>query len=56
MAGDGREYEVTCPHCRKEFTGAVLGAGENRGFKCPHCRLFVPYERVGRPLAESTKS
>jgi tRNA(Ile2) C34 agmatinyltransferase TiaS len=42
----GVERDVTCPHCHKEFTGTVLGAGGQRGFKCPHCRLFVPYDRT----------
>ncbi len=42
------QYDVTCPHCRKAFTGKVLGGKRTpqRGFKCPHCRLFVPYERA----------
>jgi phage FluMu protein Com len=45
MAG-GDDYEVTCPHCHKDFAGRLLGEGEHRGFKCPHCRLFVPFERA----------
>jgi hypothetical protein len=42
------EYTLTCPHCGKGFTGAVLAddAGRPGGFKCPHCRLFVPFERA----------
>jgi hypothetical protein len=37
-------YDVTCPHCKKQFAGKLLGdAGRHRGFKCPHCRLFVPF-------------
>lgn len=49
-------YEVTCPHCNREFRATVLGGAAARysGFKCPHCKLFVPYERVEdavRPLA-----
>ncbi len=41
-------YDVTCPHCGKEFRGELLtgGAARYTGFKCPHCRLFVPYERA----------
>jgi phage FluMu protein Com len=46
MAGDGKQHEVTCPHCHKPFSADVLGGGAHRGFKCPHCRLFVPFERV----------
>jgi DNA-directed RNA polymerase subunit RPC12/RpoP len=40
--------EVVCPHCKKQFTGELLGSDDDRhrGFKCPHCRLFVPYERA----------
>jgi hypothetical protein len=54
MAGDGKEHEVTCPHCHKGFTADILGGGAQRGFKCPHCRLFVPFERVEeQKLAES---
>lgn len=40
------EREVTCPHCRKQFLGALLGTDSRRGFKCPHCRLFVPAGRA----------
>ena len=42
------DYEVTCPHCGKQFTAELLTdeIGRRRGFKCPHCRLFVPYERA----------
>jgi len=41
-------YELTCPHCRREFSGRLLlgDAERYRGFKCPHCRLFVPWERA----------
>jgi tRNA(Ile2) C34 agmatinyltransferase TiaS len=58
MAGrDEAQYTVTCPHCHREFTSEMLGAGEQRGFKCPHCRLFVPAERADeQELAEPTKS
>ena len=42
-------YDVTCPHCKKQFTAQLLdgAAARHRGFKCPHCRLFVPFERAG---------
>ncbi|MGH3102875.1 MAG: hypothetical protein ACRDN6_02105 [Gaiellaceae bacterium] len=47
---DGTEarYEVTCPHCRKDFVAELIAgsAARYRGFKCPHCKLFVPHERV----------
>ncbi len=41
-------YEVVCPHCKKPFTGELLGdeSSSQRGFKCPHCNLFVPFERA----------
>ena len=41
-------FDVTCPHCRKEFRAELLAAQSARhaGFKCPHCRLFVAYERA----------
>jgi endogenous inhibitor of DNA gyrase (YacG/DUF329 family) len=41
-------FDVTCPHCRKEFRQELLTgpAARYTGFKCPHCRLFVPYERA----------
>lgn len=41
-------YELSCPHCKKPFTGTLMNgaAARHRGFKCPHCRLFVPFERV----------
>jgi DNA-directed RNA polymerase subunit RPC12/RpoP len=57
MASDGKEHEVTCPHCHKAFTANVLGDGAHRGYKCPHCRLFVPFERVEeQKLAESRRA
>ena len=42
------EYDVRCPHCKKQFAGELLAgtAARYRGFKCPHCKLFVPYERA----------
>lgn len=43
---DDQRFDVTCPHCRKDFTAELIGAAERRGFKCPHCRLFVPSERA----------
>jgi DNA-directed RNA polymerase subunit RPC12/RpoP len=48
MAAAPDSYEVSCPHCKKQFRGELIGReGEGpRGFKCPHCRLFVPYERA----------
>jgi uncharacterized Zn-finger protein len=42
-------YEVTCPHCSKQFEGELLAPASTPGpggFKCPHCRLFVPLERA----------
>ena len=41
-------YDVTCPHCGKEFQAElIIGAAPRyTGFKCPHCRLFVAYERA----------
>jgi DNA-directed RNA polymerase subunit RPC12/RpoP len=41
-------FEVTCPHCKKQFTAELIDgdAARYRGFKCPHCKLFVPAERV----------
>ena len=46
-------YEVTCPHCGKDFKAELMpgSAARYNGFKCPHCRLFVPQER-----AESARS
>jgi phage FluMu protein Com len=43
-------FEIKCPHCKKQFTGALISGSAARyhGFKCPHCKLFVPY----RPAAE----
>ena len=45
-AADG--YDVSCPHCRKEFTADLIAGRAERyaGFKCPHCKLFVPLERA----------
>lgn len=44
-------YELTCPHCKKQFEAELLegAAARYNGFKCPHCRLFVPLERVDAP-------
>jgi DNA-directed RNA polymerase subunit RPC12/RpoP len=44
----GVETEITCPHCKKTFSAALMaGTAERyRGFKCPHCRLFVPAARI----------
>ena len=49
-------YEVSCPHCGKEFRQELLSgpAARYHGFKCPHCRLFVPLERVSADSARST--
>jgi transposase-like protein len=46
--GETGSYEVTCPHCSKEFRAELLpgSAARYSGFKCPHCKLFVPYERA----------
>lgn len=46
-AGTG-SYELTCPHCKKQFEAELLegSAARYSGFKCPHCRLFVPLERA----------
>ena len=40
-------FDVTCPHCRKQFRAELLAARSERhaGFKCPHCRLFVSFAR-----------
>lgn len=46
MERAGTAFDVTCPHCRKQFTGEVIGEGAQQGFKCPHCKLFVPFERA----------
>jgi len=48
-AADGHHVvTVTCPHCKKQFSGELIegDAERYRGFKCPHCRLFVPAERT----------
>jgi DNA-directed RNA polymerase subunit RPC12/RpoP len=44
----GKEYDATCPHCKKRFTGELIEGDTpaSRGFKCPHCRLFAPLGRV----------
>jgi hypothetical protein len=44
----GVAFDVTCPHCGKEFQAELMegAAPRYQGFKCPHCRLFVPYERA----------
>ena len=41
-------FDITCPHCGKEFNGKLIAGGSERhtGFKCPHCKLFVAYDRV----------
>jgi phage FluMu protein Com len=51
MAADasvGDTHVVSCPHCHKPFTAALMAAGaeRHRGFKCPHCKLFVPESRA----------
>jgi hypothetical protein len=57
MPRDRGAYGVTCLHCHKEFRAALLGEGDQRGFKCPHCRLFVPFERAEeQQLLEPTKT
>jgi transposase-like protein len=40
--------EVTCPHCKRPFTPALLSSpsGQAQGYKCPHCRLFVAIDRA----------
>lgn len=44
-------HDVVCPHCKKQFTGELMGGDDERhqGYKCPHCRLFVPIERAAEP-------
>jgi transposase-like protein len=39
---------VSCPHCHRPFTAALIEGGpeRHRGFKCPHCKLFVPESRA----------
>ena len=41
-------FDVTCPHCGKDFQAELIAgdAPRHTGFKCPHCRLFVAYERA----------
>ena len=48
IVGNGDAFQVTCPHCKKKFTGRLIagGAERYRGFKCPHCKLFVPHTRA----------
>jgi DNA-directed RNA polymerase subunit RPC12/RpoP len=48
-------YEVSCPHCHKQFTSDLIGGDSERyrGFKCPHCKLFVPYERADADAADA---
>jgi len=43
-----RLYDVTCPHCKKQFEATLMAGSAERyhGFKCPHCRLFVAAQRV----------
>jgi hypothetical protein len=52
QAGGTIQHDVTCPHCRRTFTGRLIrgSAARYSGFKCPHCRLFVPYERADEPV------
>jgi transposase-like protein len=47
-AAKNEAHELTCPHCKRGFSGELLAGNAPRysGFKCPHCRLFVPLERV----------
>ena len=42
------DHEITCPHCRKRFHGALIEgrAARYAGFKCPNCKLFVPLDRI----------
>lgn len=41
-------FDVTCPHCRKQFRAELMAplSARHAGFKCPHCRLFVAWERA----------
>jgi DNA-directed RNA polymerase subunit RPC12/RpoP len=55
VARVSEEYDVVCPHCKKEFRAEPI-EGETpaqRGFKCPHCKLFAPFERVEQPAPDS---
>lgn len=45
-AETGSEQDVSCPHCKKGFTAALMPGRRARGFKCPHCRLFIPLDRI----------
>jgi DNA-directed RNA polymerase subunit RPC12/RpoP len=47
-ATETTSFELTCPHCKKQFTAELIDgdAARYRGFKCPHCKLFVPAERA----------
>jgi DNA-directed RNA polymerase subunit RPC12/RpoP len=51
-------YELTCPHCRKPFSGELLegDAARYRGFKCPHCRLFIPWDRAQEQVVEEAEA
>jgi transposase-like protein len=44
----GATHVVSCPHCHRPFTAALIEGGpeRHRGFKCPHCKLFVPESRA----------
>jgi hypothetical protein len=47
-ASPGAALVVTCPHCHRRFSAALISGGpeRHRGFKCPHCKLFVAEGRV----------
>jgi hypothetical protein len=49
------DHDVTCPHCRKRFHGALMDGRAARyvGFKCPFCKLFVPLERADEQPASA---
>jgi phage FluMu protein Com len=42
------EFDVTCPHCHKQFRAEPMAdrAPRYTGFKCPHCKLFVAFDRA----------
>jgi hypothetical protein len=48
VTGTNETFEVSCPHCNKQFQAELIPGAAPRyeGFKCPHCRLFVPYRRA----------